>query len=348
MDDSKAVLTFLHTSIIAKLHGLFPTVSAIDTNEFWLRFLKLIRTDVYQKYIEQRPITFVVNFTSRATGGTCYLNTEELEPFLKTTARINNILHIDAFGKNFEPNPFDSDQFDNLEDVSDSSKLNEFLYIFVRGNELKIIHKQILIKDIPDYFSVDRVGHIKAMLPIQEYNKLLDRHYQTEIKGERGLEYWKNKSNYQLIAAPENKFRRKLANFLENNLTGAFIDQEAPNNNSSDRNDIRVLTLPSHQVYIIEIKWVGKSEGNDYDGKEAHKKANEGYQQLNLYIDDEPKCVKGVLLIYDARKNPEPIKWIHNDTNWHPLISNPAVLLHLDPTSSSTKAKEIVKSAKNG
>ncbi|KRT14488.1 hypothetical protein ASU31_18860 [Pedobacter ginsenosidimutans] len=346
MNGSEDVLVYLHSSIIAKLFSAFPKVSPIDSNVFWTKFLRLLKSDVYNKHMSKGPLNFIVNFDATATGTVNYLDPVSLnEYFLKRSS--SNILYIDVFGNNFEPNPFSSEKLQNLEEVAESSQSNNYLYVFVKGVELKITHKQVILKDIPDFYSLNKVGHIKSLLPIDEYRKLLDKHYETEIKGERGIEYWQNKAKYELVAAPENKFRKKLANFLENNLSGGFIDEECRNNNTNDRNDVRVITVPNHEVHIIEIKWVGKSIGNNYDGTVAHVKANEGLEQLNLYIDGEPRCVSGILLIYDARKDQESFKWNKATNTWKENISNPPVVLHLDPTSSSERAKEIVKTERN-
>lgn len=345
MNNSEDVLVYLHSSIVSKLYNAFPTISPIDSNLFWNKFLRLLKSDVYNQHISLGPISFVINFDEIATGTVNYLETKNLDAFFLKRS-FSNILYIDIFGNNFENDPFSAKKLQNLEEVADSSADNNYLYVFVKGIELKITHRQVILKDIPDFYSLNRVGHIKSLLPINEYRKLLDRHYHTEIKSERGIEYWQNKSKYELVAAPENKFRKKLANFLENNLSGGFIDEECRNNNTNDRNDVRVITVPNHEVYVIEIKWVGKSMGNNYDGKVAHDKANEGLVQLNLYIDGEPRCVSGILLIYDARKAPEDFHWNTPINTWKEIISNPPIVLHLDPTSSSDKAKEIVKSEK--
>ena len=346
MNEFEDVLAFLHSSIVSKLYKAFPTISPVDIDLFWNKLLKLVRSDSYIRNIDLGPITFVINFGEVASGNTNYLELSNLDTFLNMRGS-SNILYMDIHGNNFITNPFSRVNLRNLEEVADSSGENEFLYIFVKGTELKITHKQVILKDIPDFFSLNKVGHIRSMLPIQEYRSLLDRHYKTEIEGEKGIEYWQNKSKYELVAAPENKFRKKLANFLENNLSGGFIDEECRNNNTNDRNDIRVLTVPNHDVHIIEIKWVGKSSGNNYDGAVAHDKANEGLEQLNLYIDGEPRCVSGILLIYDARKNQEDFKWNKATNTWKENISNPPVILHLNPTSSSEKAKGIVKGKRN-
>ncbi|OPC29191.1 hypothetical protein [Elizabethkingia miricola] len=345
MIGSEDILVFLHSSIVAKLFKAFPSISPIDSDNFWNKLLRLVQSDTYIRNIDLGPITFVINFNDVANGEINYLETANLESYF-TNRGASNIIYIDIHGNNFEPNPFINKKISNLEEVAEFSEENDFLYVFVKGVELKITHKQIILKDIPDFFSLNRVGHIKSLLPITEYRKLLDRHYETEIKSERGIEYWQNKSKYELVSAPENKFRKKLANFLENNLSGGFVDEECRNNNTNDRNDVRVITVPNHDVHIIEIKWVGKSSGNNYDGSIAHVKANEGLEQLNLYIDAEPKCSSGILLIYDARKNPEQFKWNKAIETWKENISNPPIILHLNPMSSSEKAKEIVKREK--
>ncbi|WP_312334720.1 hypothetical protein [Sphingobacterium sp.] len=343
MNGSEDILVYLHSSILARLYKAFPSISPLDSNNFCNKMLRLVQSDAYMNNINLGPLTFVVNFYATATGKTNYLEPTNLESYFKKRTN-GNVLYIDIQGNIFDPTLFKNINLSNLEDVAESSEENDFLYVFVKGIELKITNKGKILKDIPDFFSLNRVGHIKTLLPITEYRKLFARHYETEIKSERGIEYWQNKSKYELISAPENKFRKKLANFLENNLSGGFIDEECRNNNTTDRNDVRVITVPNHDVYIIEIKWVGKSNGANYDGTIAHVKANEGLEQLNLYIDAEPRCLSGILLIYDARKEPEEFKWNTSIEDWKHNISNPPIVLHLDPESSSEKAKQIVKS----
>ena len=176
MKGSEDVLVYLHASIIAKLYNAFPTVSPIESNLFWTKFLKLVQSDVYAKNINLGPITFIVNFTESASVTTfSYLESTHLEDFFSKRNQ-SNILYIDLLGNSFDPSPFSDQNIKNLEDVAESSAANDYLYIFVRGNELKITHKQVIIKDIPDFYSLNRVGHIKALLPIHEYRKLLDKH----------------------------------------------------------------------------------------------------------------------------------------------------------------------------
>lgn len=348
MDDQKQILKYLTDGITAKLSRTSPSVSPILINKFWLRLLSLLRSEAYTSNVMEGPIVYIVddqiNVSETETDMLDQLN---LEAFFKSgISRKKNTIRIDYQGNSAATNPHRDEYLSNTEEVSELTELHPGIFVFVKGNELTIFSNGKLIKNIPDFYSTNTVGQIKMMLPISEFRKLISKHYQEEIVGERGLLYWKNKKERTLIASPEDKFRKKLANFLDNNVADGFVDEECRNDNSNDRNDVRVVTLPNSNVFIFEIKWIGKSEGADYDGTVANTKANEGLEQLELYINGEKKCISGILLIYDARKDSLEIEWQRKPELWHKVVEQPPILLHLDPISSSEKAKLIVKSVK--
>jgi len=219
-------------------------------------------------------------------------------------------------------------------------------HIFIIGNEVQFIYKQVIFHTIADIFSLNRVGNIKGSLPLDRYRTLIETHFQKEVEGEKGFVYWQNKINWELVAAPEEQFRKRLMNFIQENVSGGYVDEECFNAGTSDRTDIRMIELQSKKVYIIEVKWIGKSVGATYDGQVAHDKANEGITQLAIYVKTNPDCIKGILVVYDARKDKFEIVWATNKNTWDIRLDKEPFLLRLDPISASNKAKETVKNFK--
>ncbi|WP_316795212.1 hypothetical protein [Pedobacter agri] len=348
MNDQKQILKYLTDGITTKLYKISPDVRPILLNKFWLALISVLRSDAHSSHIAEGPIVYIVDDKMEVSKTDIdMLDPVNLKLFFQSgISRIKNTIIVDYFGKATTANPYKDEYFSNIEEVSEFSDQNDGIFIFAKGVEVTIFHDGKLIKHIPDIYSTNTVGQIKSMLPISEFKKLLLKHYHEEIVGERGLLYWKNKKDRTLISSPEDKFRTKLANFLDNNVSDGLVDEECRNDNSNDRNDVRVVTLPNSNVFIFEIKWIGKSEGADYDGAMANTKANEGLEQLELYIDGEKRCVCGILVIYDARKDNIEIDWQRKPELWHAVVEQPPILMHLDPTSSSEKAKIIVKNAK--
>ena len=161
----------------------------------------------------------------------------------------------------------------------------------------------------------------KKWLSIEYYKELLKEFYEDHIKNDRMERYllknttcpkeWKGKVKDDpniLINKPEKKFQIDFSLYLRNNCSDTILKETY--NDDGDRYDIWV-TNTEQEVYIFEIKWLGKSiteTGNFtvYNGD----RAIEGAWQLYHYLTEANErgrknpsnaIRQGILLIFDAR-----------------------------------------------
>jgi hypothetical protein len=136
-----------------------------------------------------------------------------------------------------------------------------------------------------------------------------------------------------------------LAYFLNENIADACVDAECYSGWTNDRTDIRIVQYEDEKIYIVEVKWLGKSISYGHSIVEyKDDRADVGIVQLNDYLQAEPRAICGVLVIYDARKGDIEIKWsqkISRDTR----IVTP-MRFYLISESASERAKRIVAESK--
>jgi hypothetical protein len=342
MNTSDQVLKFLYTGLVPRLTKMGLAKSPIDAEGFWLSLLKLLRSDEYLLNVEKGPITFVVNPNSTSGNGDIFQKGFLKSYFDNGTSTIQNVFYVNYSGQIID-DTYKNVKFLNRGEVSDDSenKGSSFFHVFVKGNELDVVCNRLHLHSIADITTMNRFSNIRGTLPIENYRTMIQRHYEKEIVGQSGLIYWDNKTKWELVAKPEQHFRKRLLNFITDYISNGHVEEESYT--AGDRTDIKVIERHSGDIYYIEIKWVGKSKGVNYDGKTAHDKANEGINQLHTYVKSENKCVKGILVVYDARKKKLDIKWLPPAKDWNKRLDADPFLLDLDPTSASSKAKAAVK-----
>ncbi len=338
MNEQQQILKILHDSLFTKLSLIESQKSPIKITEFCSKLLKCLKSQEYQVSITLGPIVFIVD-SKKSGKGICMLEPNNLNDFLLSgKIKTTNILYIDYDGHEILPSLYEIENLKKLDEVSNaSSKNNSLIYIFVDGNNLLFFKDGSIIEDICDIFSVNRTRSFIYRLPICEYRTLIKRHFNEVLVGQRASIYWQNKKERILIAAPEKHFRKSLAYYLERNVSDGRILEESPNANTDDKTDICVLTFVEGNVYIFEIKWIGKSVGSEYNGAKAHTRANEGIRQIHNYLEVEYRCNQAALLIYDARIKKEEIKW-NNPSKWDKRIDKNPMVLYLESKSASKKA----------
>ena len=342
------ILKKIHVSAVAKLTKCMVVSSPIDLNSVVMDLFSTVKSETYKLNYDKAPIVVAFDMGVHGTGDYA-LNQGYLANFFSSGSyAISNTIFVGSDGRCIQPNPY----FDgrkkllNLGEITDDSEDNgdKFLYVFIIRNEVQFSYKGKIIHDIPEISSYDRKGEIRGRFNVADYRTIVNAHHTSELVGERGMKYWAKKSEWKLIASPEVHFRKRLMSFIEQNTSGAKVDEECMSN--GDRTDIRIIELASGQIYIIEVKWMGKSAGSNILDKLAHDKANEGISQLDTYLKQEANSVVGLLVMYDARQDRFEIIWNPKKEAWDLRIDREPILPVLDPISASAKAKKAVKKKK--
>lgn len=343
MNDQNEILKHLQTSLVARLveKGIGQPISL---KIFWTKALECLRSDAYTLNQNLSPILFAIDNDSDGDGEDMFKEENLKAFFVNGHVKNSNIIHIGQNHQAIKSKKFQGVIAGNTDDVLVLSEKSELLFAFVRANELTVFWKGGQIKIIPDIFSLNPIGLIKGKFPASRYRQLIQMHYDEEVAGERRMIYWKNKAKWQLISSPEDHFRKRLGGYLNLNISDGHVDEEALNDNTDNRTDIRIILPITKQVYIFEVKWLGKSVGASYDGTRAHTRSMEGIVQLETYVKSDLNCIRGVLVLYDARKDKVEIIWKTSKDEWDTRIDQSPFFLHLDPTSASSGASTTVRS----
>jgi len=345
-DRGNLIIDYLKNSLLGEIYKIkiFSSISYASINRVILDMLNALRSQYYDHNIEMGRLLFA--FFDRHQTGESFFNENIFRTYIESgLTTYENISCIDiSTGCKIE-STIDTNYCGNLTCVSNISQSHKnAIFIFVSGLELNIVYDGRIYFDIPNIHSLDREKRLEKKLPISKYKSLIVRHYKEELVSENRVPHWENRSEWKLKNAPETIFQKSLSSFLERNVVGASILEQATNNNSTNQTDITVVVPPDDKRYIFEIKWIGKSIKASYDGKTAHKQARAGISQLTIYLSNDTKSIKGILVVYDARKEKEDIEW--GDKNvWDRRIDREPILVPLNPESASKIAKK--RTAKN-
>ena len=167
------------------------------------------------------------------------------------------------------------------------------------------------------------------LLSITDYKNLLNRFFLNEVQYDPLDRYFMQKKNAAkslygkldkhpklLHSKPEKHFQTDLEFFLKQNCVDQVLTEV--HNKNDDRYDIWVSTS-DNQLYVFELKWLGKSitpDGTIFSLYDSEERAIEGAYQLKDYVDNAEKysyllsdirihCA--ILVIYDARDNMDDI-----------------------------------------
>lgn len=340
--EQRQIVSLLNSELSLKLSlNAKGRLRSGDVKGFCLKVLSLIRKEGFQNAMKNEiPITLQVELQGAFTGKNIFNseNTDIESEYLKE----GTLIKMDLQGVVSEG----GEQTDimNSEEAQDfSERFTEDWIFFVEGDYLTVFANGKIIKSL-NVFNTKKSRAFTFRRPISEYRSLINRHFEEEIA--RGkLDFWHKKSDRILRTRPENIFGRKLCGFLEDFVSDGHVEFEKNNANTSDRTDISITTLDPKRVYIIEVKWLGKSYGgSEYTStKDVNTRANEGIYQLEEYLKKEPLCSKGILVIYDARNEQFEIEWLNLDS-WHDKIDKEPFLLYLQSLSASKLSEERVAS----
>lgn len=231
----------------------------------------------------------------------------------------------------------------NYVEAEEFSEKQSQLVFFIKYMEVHIFINGKSLHYIANIMQSSREGVItRESLPAREYRKLITNHHDRHVYKEAGsFKYWKKKPERILIDNPEIQFNKNLYSYLDLNVVDGHVDRGASISGAEDISDIRIITYESGDIYIIEIKCLGKTDSTKYsDGW-----ANKGLIQLGIYLKDEKDAKKGVLVIYDGRKENKKIIW-RPDIEWYPKTDKNPMRFFLESESATVKAKRIYKMKK--
>lgn len=236
----------------------------------------------------------------------------------------------------------EDEYIDGPEEATALSEQNrEVPVIFIDCKEAYIFVNAKLIRVIRDIINEKRAGILsRKSLPAREYRQLIENQYEEQVEGEKGFRYWKNKGKRLLCDSPECIFHKPLYWYLDNYVLDGKVDSEVSLSGTPDRADIRVLCFEGEELYIIEIKCLGKSK--EGASEESDKWANDGILQLKHYLNDEKNSTKGVLVLYDGRREDKEVKWIPKE-NWHEKTDQSPLRFYLISEGASIRAKKELK-----
>lgn len=345
--EQNSILKILHEGLVSKLmiHG--KSLDASKITLFWNRLEKCLKSNEYHINRHMGPLAFILDSINYGTGDDM-LSPKQLARFLSSGAtKKSNCIVIDYDGKRIKDDTYNNHKLDNYKDAWDLAKEYRLKVFFINGLELHVFIGKDSVEFIPNIYSHRRVGTINdSRLPISEYRKLIQDHHDQEVYREKGMKYWQSSDKRLLISSPEIHFQKRLAFYLKYNVVDGFVDQECLNAGTTDRTDIRIIKFEDQDIYIIEIKWLGKSISNNGSiTTYGVDKAKEGIVQLTRYLKDEPKAFCSVLVIYDARNEDKEITW-DNKNVWDLRMDKNPMRLFLVSESASKEAKRIVKAKK--
>lgn len=228
-------------------------------------------------------------------------------------------------------------------EAEEFSEKESRLVFFISYMEVHLFMNGKSIHYIANIMQSSRAGvDTPEKLPAREYRKLIENHYNRHVYKEKGsFKYWQNKTHRILICNPEIQFNKNLYSYLDLNVADGYVERGAPISGSEDRTDIRIITFEDGDMYIMEIKCLGKTGSTKYNDDWA----NVGLIQLCEYLKDENVAKTGILIIYDGRMNNEEITW-NSNIKWHQKIDKKPMRFFLESESASVKAKRIFKEIK--
>lgn len=254
----------------------------------------------------------------------------------------SNVLFVNCYGDVVSQ---DEGQF--VRDYVEAQELSNNKYAIVFYIEHRAIHLIVKGRSIfytHDILQSNRIGaRTPRTLPAREYRQLIQRQYDEEVYGEKGIKYWENKAGRILKDNPEIIFHGPLWSYLVQYTPDGIPDRETTISGTANRTDVRIVDLTNWALYIIEIKCLGKTKSGA--AERSDEWANAGLQQLNKYLHDEERSTMGTLVLYDGRKEDNDINWC-TDIDCHPHYDKSPMRFYLESESASVKAKRIVRNLK--
>lgn len=168
-----------------------------------------------------------------------------------------------------------------------------------------------------------------------------------EDHGKKGLifkinKYWADRQKRILLSGETEKFfQMELFDWLDRNISDGYPKVETKTN-AGDRTDIDLYSYQSGQHYIIEVKWLGKSQsGTKYD----YNRIIEGIGQIRTYLERDISLNEACLVCYDGRPEEEHKNNSSFDMQLMPVKGKHKIIF-LESKSASRKGEDYA--ANNG
>jgi len=340
MNDRIRIIKSVQDSIYGKLALEDVNVSPIENAKMVSKILEILLSNYYQTNIDSFP-EFIISVHG---GDINNIETKFNENILKESLE-SGILHLANFieiKETVTPRLFESELILSpprvLELSNDHPQIKLF---FVRKNSLDVFFNGKYISSISNIFNEHDSRGYNSRSSITQLDNIVSR-YREYFQKHVSPVYWKNKTNRILVNRPEGFLAYFLYQFLQNFISDGQVDGECLNGDTSNRLDIRVTHYLTNKIYIFEVKWIGKSDGQEYLKDNAHNRANSGIEQLKIYLEDDPNCISGVLVLYDARIQDDEINW--KDMHlWDHRIYSPPFRLFIKSESASVRASKLSK-----
>lgn len=190
----------------------------------------------------------------------------------------------------------------------DTLSNSAIVYTFTGGQEMITVtaNKSVMPKVVthaasdfasPTYADLERA--------LQEYSQNLAKHCTCRLL----QPIWKNDKRTYFNAKPESVMRNSLWQYLHSKFSTSAEVRPEQNVDDSHPVDIKITWLFNNRRALIEIKWLGKSVGDNGNVTTwSESRAREGAKQLSDYMDankqNSPGLITmGTLVVFDGRRN---------------------------------------------
>ncbi|MEL1254073.1 hypothetical protein AAEO57_09825 [Flavobacterium sp. DGU38] len=323
------------------------TFQMIDVALMYRKLFDLLSSEYYQGKVESLN-QFVLVMTKSNEESIDILSEKNFDGNFVGNGKhaTDNLIELGIKGKLSLNNSIDCDYISNLAQVSIlSTKYSKLRFTYIEGDAIFVLVDGRIIHQISSILSLDETRDFSLKIPASDVKTIISRYVQYFENETFQDKFWKSKKAGHLRDSPEILFSDDLYLFMRDRIKAGRVDHESYIKNTSDRTDVRVITSPNENVFIYEVKWIGKTSGSsNYNKNGAHDRANEGIVQLTKYL-TEKKCKQGILIIYDGRLEVEEIKWM-NESSWDVRINKPTTILELRKESASKEAEKIIKQNK--
>lgn len=312
-----------------KIINFLPTQEVLEVDSFINNLYGFLTSQEYKNINHKEA--FLLTIDTKVTNANSKKIFNEL---IKLIPQYNNfIINFKEEIKEFET--INNDSFNDLEDYSEEHL--DTIFFYINHFCIEIIYNGMIIKRIANVNDIKKMARSKNsdLLKVEDYRLLANNHFKEYVLNEKKLTYWDKKSDRLLKKSPENIFHKSLYSYLDINLANGRVDSEVSNKGGNDRLDIQLVDFDTEKLYILEIKWMGKSiTSTSYNKKDMEN----AFKQLNIYLNNNNNAIKGALIVYDASdKDEEIICSLSNNCN---KLDKEPIKLYLISESASVQAKK--------
>lgn len=332
------ILNSITKDLHSRIYSCGVFSSALAIKELCEKVLKCLYTDEFFDNLSYTPLLIELTEGKEINNDEVF----EIGNFVKFLtsgkSKQHNLLQINLKGLLINAPKSNTLIEGEQEAINFSTTTPNSIYLYIAGLKLILIHDGRINYIWENIAATKAIKTIEQRLPSSQFKRLISKHYDQCLDGERETSYWQRKSDWILKSSPEIIFQKSLASYLNNYIVDGRVLEECLNANTTNRTDITIITYEL-KSYIIEVKWIGKSVGSSYDNKQAQDRSNSGIKQLEIYLKKDHTAICGHLVVYDARRRKDKINW--NDVDkWDFRIDKAPSMVKLSANSASTKAKK--------